>query len=124
MGSRNAQGYGVRYVKRFRSRLVHRQMWEMAYGPIPDGVCVLHSCDNPACFRLDHLFLGTRTDNAADRHGKGRTTGQPKQTYCRNGHLLEDHAYVNPRTGNRTCRTCKNEWQRRRNGLAVSDRAS
>lgn len=54
------------------SVLSHRQSWEMAKGPIPEGQCVLHRCDNPACVRPDHLFLGDRVDNKADQVAKGR----------------------------------------------------
>lgn len=52
--------------------LTHRLSWTLAYGPIADGLDVLHRCDNPPCVRPDHLFLGTNADNAADRDRKGR----------------------------------------------------
>ncbi len=52
--------------------LAHRASYEMAFGEIPNGQCVLHRCDNPKCVRPDHLFLGTRADNAKDRESKGR----------------------------------------------------
>lgn len=50
----------------------HRFSYELAYGPIPRGLFVLHRCDTPACVRPDHLFLGTDKDNAEDRESKGR----------------------------------------------------
>jgi hypothetical protein len=44
----------------------HRWAWEQEHGPVPPGLLVLHSCDNPRCVRLDHLRLGTVADNSAD----------------------------------------------------------
>lgn len=54
----------------------HRLMWELANGPIPEGMQVLHKCDTPACCEPDHLFLGTQSENMADRFRKGRTRNQ------------------------------------------------
>jgi hypothetical protein len=50
----------------------HRVSWKLANGPIPDGLQVLHRCDNRPCVRPDHLFLGTALDNQADCVAKGR----------------------------------------------------
>jgi hypothetical protein len=50
----------------------HRIVWEAHHGTVPDGLCVLHRCDEPACFDVRHLFLGTVGDNNDDRDQKGR----------------------------------------------------
>lgn len=52
----------------------HRLAWIFFVGPIPAGLWVLHSCDNPPCCRPGpgHLFLGTPADNMADMWQKGR----------------------------------------------------
>lgn len=73
---RHKQGYGLlsEWDGSRRSRLLaHRVSWEIANGPIPAGLCVLHRCDNPPCVNPRHLFLGTQVDNNLDRHLKGRT---------------------------------------------------
>lgn len=64
-------GYGV-IQWRGRAVKVHRAAWECEHGPIPPFLCVLHTCDNPPCRNIDHLFLGTDADNVADCVAKGR----------------------------------------------------
>lgn len=49
-----------------------RQAWEIQVGHIPDGLQVLHKCDNPPCCNPEHLFLGTISDNIRDAQNKGR----------------------------------------------------
>lgn len=50
----------------------HRVAWQIFRGPIPDGLFVLHHCDNPPCVNPDHLFLGTKKDNRQDMLRKNR----------------------------------------------------
>lgn len=73
-GSTNPSGYGELGLGGRHEGLVaaHRLSWELHVGPIPDGLWVLHRCDNPPCCNPDHLFLGTRTDNVRDMYAKGR----------------------------------------------------
>ena len=71
MGARLPQGYGrVRWHG--QDTRTHRLAWELAHGPIPSGLWVLHHCDNPPCCNPAHLFLGTAQDNHDDMHRKGR----------------------------------------------------
>lgn len=55
--------------KKYRA---HRWIWTAINGAIPDDFQVCHKCDNPPCVRLDHLFIGTMTDNMRDCVAKGR----------------------------------------------------
>jgi hypothetical protein len=55
-----------------KNQYTHRVAWRIANGPIPDGLLVLHHCDNPICCDVEHLFLGTDLDNHQDCVQKGR----------------------------------------------------
>lgn len=70
-GSLSAHGYGqFRDGKKIRH--AHRVAWELSNGVIPPGLCICHTCDNPRCINISHLFLGTQADNVADMRIKHR----------------------------------------------------
>lgn len=77
-------GYGRVTIAR-QKYLTHRLAWELAYGPIPEATDVLHRCDQPACCRPDHLFLGSQQENVRDmvrkeRHPRGQRHGRARLT--------------------------------------------
>lgn len=66
-------GYG-RFGLNGKTELAHRAAYMLYKGRIPEGMCVCHTCDTPACVNPDHLFLGTHVDNMQDCKSKGRLT--------------------------------------------------
>ena len=70
-GSFFKDGYGQ--MKRHGKNLkAHRVFYAEYNGAIPDGLCVLHKCDTPACVNPAHLWAGTDIDNIHDRDTKDR----------------------------------------------------
>ncbi len=57
----------------------HRARWRMVHGAIPDGLFIMHRCDNVRCVRLEHLKLGTPKDNSQDMSRKGRSARGERQ---------------------------------------------
>lgn len=74
-GLKNKKGYG-KVAFKYKHYRAHRVSYEISFGKIPDGIYVLHKCDNPSCINVEHLFLGTDLDNKADMVSKGRQNNQ------------------------------------------------
>lgn len=76
-GPKNNAGYGS-FGWNKRTMMAHRFSWLIHYGEIPEGLVVMHKCDNPACVNPYHLQLGTHKDNSQDAKRKGRLRGGRK----------------------------------------------
>ena len=50
----------------------HRFAFEQKHGPVEKGKFVLHHCDNPSCVNTNHLYVGSKKDNAQDRENRNR----------------------------------------------------
>lgn len=69
---RNHDGYGMFGVGR-KAVSAHRVAFLLFNGDIPAGLCVLHTCDRPACVNPQHLYVGTQLQNIRDRVERGRS---------------------------------------------------
>jgi HNH endonuclease len=118
---RNWGGYGRLTLPNQRKILAHRLAWELEFGPIPDGLWVLHRCDNPPCCNPAHLFLGTTLDNTRDMDAKGRRRTRSikaEWTHCPRGHEFTKENTIITKDGRRRCRECHNA--RRRNAWSTA----
>ena len=68
---RNKDGYG-KFTYQCKEIKAHRFAWALIHGEIPEGMKILHKCDNPPCCNPNHLFMGTTLDNTRDMISKGR----------------------------------------------------
>jgi len=81
-GARTSKGYGMIQEggKGSKHLLAHRLSYEIHKGPIPDGMIVMHACDNRQCVNPAHLSAGTQSRNILDAFARGRKVNKPKLT--------------------------------------------
>ena len=82
-GTRNNYGYGIILEKGEKPIRAHRFSYELFVGKIPDGMVIMHTCDNPPCVNPEHLKLGTKLDNNRDAHKKGRRPNGEKSHFAK-----------------------------------------
>jgi hypothetical protein len=137
-GSKYKEGYGLIWDKPKIGR-AHRISYELAYGPIPEGLCIAHKCDTPSCVNPDHLFAATHAENMRDRDNKGRhakgdrhgTKRQPhsihRGTMCRQ-HKLDEAQIIEIRqradSGESMCSLSRRFNVSRRNIQFIAKRLS
>ena len=71
-GCMTSHGYGKIRPCAGEQISTHRAAWQLANGPIPKDMCVLHECDTPLCCNPAHLHLGTQQDNLQEMRERGR----------------------------------------------------
>jgi hypothetical protein len=75
---RTSNGYGIITIPGHGTQMVHRLAWYFYTGSWPEKL-ICHSCDNPPCFRKEHLWEGTHKENTHDMVAKGRHGGWSKR---------------------------------------------
>ena len=115
-GRKTPRGYGKFRIKR-KEYYSHRIAYELAKGPIPDGLQIDHLCRNTSCCNPDHLEAVTSQTNTL--RGVGVTARNSRKTHCPQGHeYTPENTYYHRNGGDghtrRRCRTCERARQRAR----------
>jgi hypothetical protein len=118
-GSKDPAGYGIVKLERRQAR-AHRVAYELAVGPIPDGLTIDHLCENKGCVNPDHMEPVTRGVN--NLRGNSPWALNAKRLVCKHGHpLTGENLRITPR-GTRACKACSRrttrEWQAQRKEAA------
>lgn len=82
LGNLLPQGYGL-FGAHGKSYRAHRFAWEREKGLIPDGMQILHTCDNRKCVNVRHLRIGTAFENIKDMYKKGRAIVGSKSVHAK-----------------------------------------
>ena len=105
-----------------RSRHVHRLMYELLVGAVPEGLVLDHLCRERTCVRPDHLEPVTNRENIL--RGVSPSARNAVKTHCVHGHeFTQENTYAYTRLGKRECRTCKRIRARHRRARVAAARA-
>ena len=106
LGWKNQDGYGIYILIHNHKVRVHRYIYELLNGKIPNGLVCDHQCNNPTCVNPNHIDIVTQKSNAL--RGIGMAAQNARKTHCKNGHkFTAENTYHNPSgNGNRTCKIC------------------
>jgi len=110
-GHRRELGYGI-FCFKYKRLHAHRVSYEIAKGPIPEGLEIDHLCKNPPCVNPSHLEAVTHLENMnrSDLR-KNQKEWAITRTHCKKGHLFdENNTRIN--NGRRICKTCAKLWMR------------
>lgn len=113
-------GYGCISIDG-QMKQVHRVVWELVNGPIPDGMTIDHLCRVKACVNPEHLEVVTQAENVARAvpfRPRSSTTRRSTVTptlrsECLNGHEYTDDNTREDRQGRRVCIECLRKRRRR-----------
>lgn len=105
------KGYGRIWVDG-AGRPAHRVSYELAKGPIPEGLVIDHLCRNPGCVNPDHLEPVTQAEN--NRRGIGITSVNLRKTHCIHGHAFDAENTMVDADGHRRCRACHRAYREAR----------
>lgn len=99
-GAKAGVGYGYFTIRRpegNKNYYIHRAVYASVNGEIPKGMRVLHLCDNPCCCNIDHLFIGTSSDNTRDMINKNRHPAHMREGWI-NTKITEQQykEFINP----------------------------
>lgn len=105
--SRNSRSWYGTVSCRGKKGRVHRVAYHLVHGPIPEGVLIMHLCDNSICCNPDHLKAGTTQENLKDAAAKGSYRFHASHyTRCKWGHeFTPENTNIDSR-GFRQCKTC------------------
>lgn len=117
-GSRGHWGHGF-VTRRGRRLPVHRYVWTLLVGAIPDGLEIDHLCRNPPCCNPAHLEPVTHAENMR----RGVQSFAFRETCLRGAHAVTPENVITRKDGRVQCRACKNENQRRRRAMGLGDAA-